>query len=87
VSALFPPTSSGNNGEEMSSSLSPLQRMASITNALVTQPHLPAHAAGLQPRPHRAVLPPITQQQFDKFQHLNTDELVRKVRQEPVNSC
>ena len=59
-------------------SLSPLQRMASITNSLVSQPPMP----GQPPinRPNRASLPPITQQQFDRFSHLNTDEVVRRVR-------
>jgi hypothetical protein len=40
---------------------SPLQRMASITNSLVSQP-LPAPGFGGQ-RPLKAVLPPITQHQ------------------------
>ena len=31
-------------------------------------------------RPNRAALPPITQQQFDRFSHLNTDEVVRRVK-------
>ena len=71
-SGLFPA------GEvDLVGSLSPLQRMASITNSLVSQPSLPG-----QPqvnRPSRASLPPITQQQFDRFSHLNTDEVVRRV--------
>ena len=62
-------------------SLSPLQRMASITNSLVSHPHLPGMGAGAHGggRPNKPCLPPITQQQFDKFQHLNTDETVRRV--------
>ena len=59
-------------------SLSPLQRMASITNSLVSQPSLPGQPNTAN-RPNRACLPPITQQQFDRFSHLNTDEVVRRV--------
>ena len=39
---------------------SPLQRMASITNSLVSQPLPSPH---FNQRPLKAVLPPITQQQ------------------------
>jgi len=60
------------------SHLSPLQRMASITNSLVSHPQTTSPGSHNQ-RPARAALPPITQQQFDKFQHLNTDETVRRV--------
>ncbi len=69
-------------------SLSPLQRMASITNSIVSQPPLPGQPM-VQPRPSRANLPPITQQQFDRFSHLNTDEVVRRVsfRSVAVSSC
>ena len=63
---------------DLANSLSPLQRMASITNSLVSHPPMPPQGGQIQ-RPMRAVLPPITQQQFDKFQHLNTDETVRRV--------
>ncbi|XP_040579143.2 LOW QUALITY PROTEIN: homeobox protein cut [Lepeophtheirus salmonis] len=59
--------------------LSPLQRMASITNSLVTQPPQTASSCG-NSRPNRAILPPITQQQFDRFSHLNTDDTVRRIR-------
>lgn len=61
-----------------SASVSPLQRMASITNSLISQPPTPHHHAPSQ-RPMKAVLPPITQQQFDQFNNLNTEEIVRKV--------
>ena len=68
-------------GSVSGTSLSPLQRMASITNSLVSHPHLPGMGAGAHGgnRPNKPCLPPITQQQFDKFQHLNTDETVRRV--------
>lgn len=59
--------------------VSPLQRMASITNSLISQQaSAPTHTTQ-SPRPLKAVLPPITQQQFDQFNNLNTEEIVRKV--------
>ena len=73
-SGLFPP-----GDVDLAGSLSPLQRMASITNSLVSQPQMPGQ--GQMNRPNRAALPPITQQQFDRFSHLNTDEVVRRVSQ------
>ena len=61
-------------------SLSPLQRMASITNSLVSHPHLPGMGSGAHGSSRaKPCLPPITQQQFDRFQHLNTDDTVRRV--------
>jgi len=57
---------------------SPLQRMASITNSLVSQP---LQSPQFSPKPLKAVLPPITQQQFDHFSHLNTDETVRRTKE------
>ena len=44
----------------------------------MTQPPL-SGGGGHGNRPMRAILPPITQQQFDQFSHLNTDETVRRV--------
>lgn len=73
------PPSDSPTGAASATSLSPLQRMASITNSLVSQPHMAQHQNHHAQRPLRAVLPPITQQQFDKFQHLNTDDTVRRV--------
>ncbi|XP_065336946.1 homeobox protein cut isoform X4 [Cloeon dipterum] len=61
------------------SSASPLQRMASITNSLISTPNTPSHHSPAQ-RPLKAVLPPITQQQFDQFNNLNTEDIVKKVR-------
>lgn len=55
--------------------------MASITNALISQPATPHHHSPSQ-RPLKAVLPPITQQQFDQFNNLNTEEIVRKVKEQ-----
>ena len=57
---------------------SPLQRMASITNSLVTGPPLSA-THGLSQKPMKAVLPPITQQQFDMYSNINTEEIVKRV--------
>merc|ERR1719204_385155 len=54
--------------------------MASITNALVSQPSQVNF--GTPNRPNlKNVLPPITQQQFDRYNHLNTDETVRRCKE------
>ena len=57
---------------------SPLQRIASITNSLMSQPSNPALPQVTQ-RPMKAILPPITQLQFDTYQNLNTEDIVKKV--------
>lgn len=69
-------------GEEFSgaAAASPLQRMASITNSLISQPSNQTHHSPSQ-RPLKAVLPPITQQQFDLFNNLNTEDIVRRVKE------
>ncbi len=59
-------------------SASPLQGMASITNSLTNQP-LPTPYRPAQ-RSFKAILPPITQEQFDRYSDINTEELVRTVR-------
>uniref|UniRef100_A0A8D9A1I2 DNA-binding protein SATB n=1 Tax=Cacopsylla melanoneura TaxID=428564 RepID=A0A8D9A1I2_9HEMI len=64
-----------------SAASSPLQRMASITNALISQPSTPHHHSSAQ-RPLKAVLPPITQQQFDQYNNLNTEDIVRRVKEQ-----
>lgn len=74
---ILPPEDIG--GGSGTAAVSPLQRMASITNALISQPPSQHHHSPSQ-RPLKAVLPPITQQQFDQFNNLNTEEIVRKVR-------
>lgn len=66
--------------DEFSSTASPLQRMASITNSLITQTPVSSHHNTPQ-RPLKAVLPPITQQQFDMFNNLNTEDIVRRVKE------
>ena len=67
LSGLFPPTSN-----------SPLQGMQSITNSLTSQP---LHSPYRPPqRSYKAVLPPISQEQFDRYEHINTEDVVRKVR-------
>ncbi|XP_055677746.1 homeobox protein cut isoform X3 [Lutzomyia longipalpis] len=66
--------------EDFSAAASPLQRMASITNSLITQPPVTPHHSSPQ-RPLKAVLPPITQQQFDMFNNLNTEDIVRRVKE------
>ena len=81
MAAVVAAAAAAGGGGGSGTSLSPLQRMASITNSLVSHPHLPGMGAGAHGgnRPNKPCLPPITQQQFDKFQHLNTDETVRRV--------
>lgn len=75
--SILPPAISS---EDFSSAASPLQRMASITNSLITQPPVTPHHSSPQ-RPLKAVLPPITQQQFDMFNNLNTEDIVRRVKE------
>ncbi|XP_075745046.1 homeobox protein, cut isoform X3 [Rhipicephalus microplus] len=60
---------------------SPLQRMQSITNSLLTQTATPTMPTTNQ-RQNKAVLPPITQQQFDQYNNLNTEEIVKKVKEQ-----
>ncbi|XP_073999127.1 homeobox protein, cut isoform X4 [Rhodnius prolixus] len=76
---ILPPEDVGNGSG--AAAVSPLQRMASITNALISQPPSQHHHSPSQ-RPLKAVLPPITQQQFDQFNNLNTEEIVRKVKEQ-----
>lgn len=75
LNSILPPTTVD---DFSTSSASPLQRMASITNSLISQPSTPSHHSPSQ-RPLKAVLPPITQQQFDQFNNLNTEDIVKKV--------
>ena len=64
---------------------SPLQGMASITNSLTTQPlHAPYRPAQ---RSYKAVLPPITQEQFDRYDSLNTEDLVKRVSDSNRETC
>lgn len=76
--SILPPAMTSN--DDFSATASPLQRMASITNSLITQPPVPPHHTPPQ-RPTKAVLPPITQQQFDMFNNLNTEDIVRRVKE------
>ncbi|XP_022241311.1 homeobox protein cut-like isoform X1 [Limulus polyphemus] len=86
-STLLPPTSimslteMPNSGEDLSSSASPLQQMQSITNSLLTQSSLTTVSTTPQ-RPTKAILPPITQQQFDLYNNLNTEEIVKNVKEQ-----
>ncbi|XP_069182004.1 homeobox protein cut isoform X4 [Procambarus clarkii] len=68
-------------GEDMSVSASPLQRMASITNSLMTGPAI-STSNPVPQKPLKAVLPPITQQQFDQYSSMNTEEIVKKVKEQ-----
>ncbi|XP_071034811.1 homeobox protein cut-like 1 isoform X2 [Parasteatoda tepidariorum] len=67
--------------EDLTTSASPLQRMQSITNSLLSQSSLPSLPNPPQ-RPAKAVLPPITQQQFDQYNNVNTEDIVKKVKEQ-----
>ena len=77
------PSSSASEGasgaEDLSAAASPLQRMASITNSLLSQTTAPTTPSNPS-RPTKAVLPPITQQQFDQYNNLNTEDIVKHVK-------
>ncbi|XP_019869254.2 homeobox protein cut isoform X3 [Aethina tumida] len=77
---ILPPMTSGDEFTG-SAAASPLQRMASITNSLISQPPAQPHHSTSQ-RPLKAVLPPITQQQFDLYNNLNTEDIVKKVKEQ-----
>jgi homeobox protein cut-like len=67
--------------EDLSAAASPLQRMASITNSLLSQSSTPQTPSNPS-RPAKAVLPPITQQQFDQYNNLNTEDIVKHVKEQ-----
>lgn len=79
--AILPPAMTPTDEYSSSAAASPLQRMASITNSLISQPPSQPHHTTSQ-RPLKAVLPPITQQQFDMYNNLNTEEIVKKVKEQ-----
>lgn len=79
--AILPPAMTPTEDYSGSAAASPLQRMASITNSLISQPPSQPHHTTSQ-RPLKAVLPPITQQQFDMYNNLNTEEIVKKVKEQ-----
>ncbi|KAK7506056.1 hypothetical protein BaRGS_00002778 [Batillaria attramentaria] len=64
-------------GAALPESLSPLQRMQNIANSLTSRPHMGMPSN----KPLRSVLPPITQEQFDRFANINTEDLVKKVKE------
>lgn len=77
--SILPPAMTPSEEFTSAAAASPLQRMASITNSLISQPSTPTHHSANQ-RPLKAVLPPITQQQFDMYNNLNTEDIVKRVR-------
>lgn len=79
--AILPPAMTPTEDFSASATASPLQRMASITNSLISQPPTQPHHTTSQ-RPLKAVLPPITQQQFDLYNNLNTEDIVKKVKEQ-----
>lgn len=76
--SILPPAMTPSDEFTGAAAASPLQRMASITNSLISQPSTPTHHSANQ-RPLKAVLPPITQQQFDLYNNLNTEDIVKRV--------
>ncbi|XP_043476898.1 homeobox protein cut-like isoform X10 [Leptopilina heterotoma] len=76
--SILPPAMTPSEEFAGAAAASPLQRMASITNSLISQPSTPTHHSANQ-RPLKAVLPPITQQQFDMYNNLNTEDIVKRV--------
>ncbi|KAF5286462.1 hypothetical protein FQR65_LT02229 [Abscondita terminalis] len=79
--SILPPAMTPTDDFSTSAAASPLQRMASITNSLISQPPSHQHHPTSQ-RPLKAVLPPITQQQFDMYNNLNTEDIVKKVKEQ-----
>ncbi|CAB0029747.1 unnamed protein product [Trichogramma brassicae] len=79
--SILPPAMTPSEEFTGAAAASPLQRMASITNSLISQPSTPTHHSGNQ-RPLKAVLPPITQQQFDIYNNLNTEDIVKRVKEQ-----
>ena len=81
--------SSSGQPEDLSLVNSPLQRIQSITNSLLQHPHSSTspnrsfmpnnNAAAAQ---SKQILPPITQHQFDIYNNLNTEEIVRRVKEQ-----
>ena len=67
------------------SSSHPLQQIASITNSLhgKPQPNLPfpfgPPMGSLPIRPYKSILQPLNQAQIDRYETINTDDVVRQV--------
>jgi len=78
ANSVFPGESAA---EDLSAAASPLQRMQSITNSLLTQSATPP-SPSVAPRPAKAVLPPITQQQFDNYNNINTEDVVKNIKEQ-----
>lgn len=83
--SILPPAMTPSEEFSGAAAASPLQRMASITNSLISQPSTPTHHSPNQ-RPLKAVLPPITQQQFDMYNNLNTEDIVKRVSHD-IDTC
>ena len=83
----YPPNMLVNTSTANESSVSPLQRMQSIANSLMSGngSSKPGAALGFNGqnsgKPLRAVLPPISQEQFDNHANINTDDLVHRVKE------
>ena len=79
VAAAKSTSSSNAAGTTPHDDLSPLQQMQSIANSLMTKSGGGASTHGQ--RPLKAVLPPISQDVFDRYATINTDELVKRVKE------
>ncbi|CAD5120722.1 DgyrCDS9286 [Dimorphilus gyrociliatus] len=76
--SIVRPESCQSNDSSSHNAMSPLQRMQNIANSLMNKG---PNQGGTGGRPLKAVLPPITQEQFDKYSHIGTDELVKCVKE------
>ncbi|XP_052220981.1 homeobox protein cut-like 1 isoform X4 [Dreissena polymorpha] len=56
---------------------SPLQRMQNIANSLMNRSQIGTPCN----KPLKAVLPPITQEEFDSYANINTEDLVKQVKE------
>ena len=73
-----PPHSSTPKDSKAAPGQSPLQQMQTIANSLMTKSGM-GNAHGQ--RPLKAVLPPISQDVFDKYASIDTDELVKRIKE------
>ena len=66
------------------SNIHPLEHIASITNSLQGKPQSKApfpfpSLGGLPMKPYKSILQPLNQTQIDRYEHINTDEVVKQV--------
>ena len=66
------------------SNIHPLEHIASITNSLQGKPQPKASfpfpaLGGLPMKPYKSILQPLNQTQIDRYEHINTDDVVKQV--------